>query len=116
MLSQNPSLDLLFAAMADPTRRQILDRLTHGPATVKQLAAPFAMSLAAIVQHVSVLENSGLITSQKLGRVRTCQIEPAAMRSAEGWISQRRTLWERRFNRLGAYLAEQHEDAKERSS
>ena len=116
MLSQNPSLDLLFAAMADPTRRQILDRLTHGPATVKQLAAPFSMSLPAIVQHVSVLESSGLITSQKVGRVRTCQIEPAAMRSAERWINERRSLWERRFDRLGTYLAELPEDSKERSS
>lgn len=116
MLSQNDSLSLMFAAMADPTRRRILDRLVRGSATVKQLAQPFSMSLPAIVQHVSVLESSGLIRSQKVGRVRTCQIEPAAMRRAERWISERRTMWERRFDRLGAYLTEHNADSKESSS
>lgn len=109
------SLDLAFSAMADPTRRQILDRLARGPASVKQLAEPFRMSLPAIVQHISALEKSGLISSHKTGRVRTCRIEAAAMRSAEQWISERRTLWERRLDRLGAYLAEQELDGKRNS-
>jgi len=110
MLSQNPKLDLLFHAMADPTRRLILDRLARGSATVSQLATPFRMSLPAVVQHLGVLEGSGLVRSEKIGRVRTCYIEPAAMRRAEQWISQRRLLWERRLDRLGEYLATQHDE------
>ncbi|MDQ2681170.1 MAG: metalloregulator ArsR/SmtB family transcription factor [Candidatus Eremiobacteraeota bacterium] len=107
MLSQSPTLDLMYQALADPTRRLILDRLTRSPATVSQIAKPFAMSLPAIVQHLGVLERSGLVRTEKLGRVRTCRIEPVAMRNAERWISERRTLWERRLDRLGAYLAKQ---------
>ncbi len=107
MLSQSTTLDLMYQALADPTRRLILDRLTRSPATVSQIAKPFAMSLPAVVQHLGVLERSGLVRTEKLGRVRTCHIEPVAMHNAERWISERRTLWERRLDRLDAYLAKQ---------
>ncbi|MFN2527358.1 MAG: ArsR/SmtB family transcription factor [Candidatus Baltobacteraceae bacterium] len=110
MLDQAPSLDLMFQALADPTRRLILERLTKGPATVSQLAQPFSMSLPAVVQHLSVLQGSGLVRTEKVGRVRTCHIEPLAMRSAEQWINERRVTWERRLDRLGAYLAQQNDE------
>jgi DNA-binding transcriptional ArsR family regulator len=99
-------MDRLFQALADPSRRAMVDRLTHGPASVSELARPFAMSLAAVVQHLHVLETSGLVRSQKLGRVRTCAVEPVALRAAERWIADRRTVWEERLDRLGEYLAE----------
>jgi len=104
MLSQSPSLDLMFQALADPTRRLMLERLTKGPATVSQLAAPFSMSLPAVVQHLGVLEGSGLVRTEKIGRVRTCHIEPIALRTAEDWIGERRTTWEKRLSALDAYL------------
>lgn len=96
----------MFQALADPSRRVMVERLTRGPASVSELAKPLAMSLPAVVQHLQVLEASGLVRSAKAGRVRTCHIEPKALRAAEQWISERRTLWERRLDRLGAYLAE----------
>ncbi len=99
-------LDRVFQALADPGRRHMVDRLSRGPASVSELGRPLAMSLAAVVQHVQVLEASGLIRSQKTGRTRTCSINPAALRSAESWIADRRTLWERRLDRLGDYLAD----------
>ncbi len=105
------SLDPVFQALADPTRRSIVERLSRGPATVSELAQPLAMSLSAVVQHLAVLEASGLVRSQKTGRVRTCRIEPAALASAEEWISARRAQWEHRLDRLAEYLAE--EDRKE---
>lgn len=104
MLNQSPALDLVFQALADPTRRMMVERLSRGPASVGELAKPFDMSLSAVVQHLSVLETSGLVRSEKTGRVRTCRVEPAAFRSAERWISARRSAWERRLDRLGAYL------------
>ncbi len=84
----------------------MVDRLTRGPATVSELAAPLPMSLAAVVQHVQVLEASGLVRSEKVGRVRTCRIEPVALRAAEQWMHDRRLEWERRLDRLGDLLAE----------
>src|SRR5271165_6663217 len=99
-------LDRVFHALADPGRRQMVERLTLGPASVSELGKPLAMSLAAVVQHVQVLEASGLVRSQKVGRTRTCQINPGALQSAEQWISERRSLWERRLDRLGDYLAD----------
>jgi DNA-binding transcriptional ArsR family regulator len=98
-------LNLVFQALADPTRRLLLDRLTRGPASVSELAQPFAMSLPAIVQHLHLLEASGLVRTEKVGRVRTCHIETAPLRNAEHWIGERRTNWERRFDRLGEILA-----------
>lgn len=84
----------------------MVERLSLGPASVSELARPLSMSLAAVVQHVQVLESSGLVRSQKIGRTRTCTIQPAAMQSAEQWISDRRSSWERKFDRLGEYLKE----------
>ena len=107
MLHQPDQLDLMFQALADPARRGMVERLTRGPASVSELAEPLDMTLSAVVQHLAVLEASGLVRTAKIGRVRTCQIEPKALRTAEQWIAERRTLWERRFDRLGAYLAEQ---------
>jgi DNA-binding transcriptional ArsR family regulator len=97
-------LDRVFQALADPGRRLMIDRLSRGPASVSELGKPLSMSLAAVVQHVQVLEASGLVRSQKIGRTRTCSINPAVMTSAETWISERRSLWERRLDRLGDYL------------
>jgi DNA-binding transcriptional ArsR family regulator len=100
-------VDLLFAALADPSRRAMVDRLTGGPASVSELARPLEMSLPAVVQHLHVLETSGLVRTEKLGRVRTCTIEPKALRAAEQWVADRRTAWERNLDQLGEYLAEQ---------
>jgi DNA-binding transcriptional ArsR family regulator len=99
-------VDLVFHALADATRRSILDRLSRGPASVSELARPLAISLPAVVQHLGVLQASGLVGSEKVGRVRTCHAEVAAMRQAEQWIGQRRAEWESRLDRLGEYLAE----------
>jgi DNA-binding transcriptional ArsR family regulator len=107
VLNSQPQLDLVFQALSDPTRRAIVERLGRGPASVSQLAQPFAMSLPAVLQHVAVLEASGLVTSAKVGRVRTCQINSRALSVAGRWIQERRTTWERRLDRLGAVLAEQ---------
>jgi len=106
MLDQMADLDRVFHALADPGRRVMLERLSKGPASVSELGKPLTMSLAAVVQHVQVLEESGLVRSQKLGRIRTCSLNPSALRSAEHWISERRSLIERRLDRLGDYLAE----------
>lgn len=105
MLNQSATLDLMFQALADPGRRSMLERLTRGPASVSELAKPLAMSLPAVVQHLQVLVASGLVKTEKVGRVRTCQLQPAALRSAEQWIADRRMNWERRLDRLGEYLA-----------
>ena len=99
-------IDRVFHALADPSRRVIVERLSRGSASVSELARPLSMSLPAVVQHLQVLETSGLVRSKKIGRVRTCQIEPAALRPVEQWISARRSNWERRLDRLGDYLAE----------
>src|SRR5215471_11861566 len=107
------SLDLVFQALADPTRRRIVERLCERPASVSQLAEPFAMSLPAVVQHLQVLEASGLVRTEKIGRVRTCHIQTDNLRTAERWIGERRTAWERRFDRLGDYLANQAEEDPE---
>jgi DNA-binding transcriptional ArsR family regulator len=106
-------IDLLFQALADPSRRAMVDRLTRGPASVSELARPLAMSLPAVVQHLHVLEASGLVRSQKLGRVRTCSVEPAALRTAERWIADRRTFWEQSLDRLGAYLADDYDQPQQ---
>ncbi len=105
VLNQAADLDRVFHALADPGRRVMVERLCRGPASVSELARPLAMSLAAVLQHVQVLEASGLVRSQKTGRTRTCSINPAVLRSAEQWISEQRIGWERRLDRLGAYLA-----------
>jgi len=107
MLNQSNALDRAFQALADPTRRHIVERLCRAPASVSELAQPLEMSLPAVVQHLQVLEASGLVKTEKAGRVRTCRVDPAAMRRVEQWIFQRRALWERRLDRLGEFLASQ---------
>jgi len=105
VVNQPPSLDQVFQALADPTRRGMVERLVRGPASVSELSRPLAMSLPAVLQHLQVLEAAGLVSSEKAGRVRTCRIEPAALRTAEAWITDQRTAWETRLDRLGDYLA-----------
>jgi DNA-binding transcriptional ArsR family regulator len=105
MLDQQ--LDRVFHALSDPTRRLMVERLTRGPASVSELAEPLDMTLAAVVQHLQVLEGSGLVSTAKVGRVRTCRIEAATLGAAETWINRRRALWERRLDRLGEVIAEQ---------
>ena len=100
----NRSLDLAFHALGDATRREMVARLAGGPLSVSELARPLPMSLPAVLQHLSVLETAGLVVSQKSGRVRTCQLEPAAVARAEQWLNAQRGEWERRLDRLGAYL------------
>jgi DNA-binding transcriptional ArsR family regulator len=114
MLNQAPPLDLVFHALADPTRRVMVERLSRGPASVSALAKPLTISLPAVLQHLHVLETSGVVRSEKVGRVRTCRIEPAALRTVERWVAGRRASWERRLDRLGDYLAEQDTQPKER--
>jgi DNA-binding transcriptional ArsR family regulator len=103
----NQSLDRVFQALADPTRRGMVERLVRGPASVSELSRPLAMSLPAVMQHLQVLEDAGLVRSEKTGRVRTCRIEPDTLRAAEAWITGQRTAWETRLDRLGDYLAGQ---------
>jgi DNA-binding transcriptional ArsR family regulator len=100
----NYQLDRTYQALGDATRRALVQRLTLGPATVSELAAPLPMSLPAVMLHLKVLEASGLVKSEKQGRVRTCRIEAAMLSEAERWISERRAMWERNLDRLGDYL------------
>jgi DNA-binding transcriptional ArsR family regulator len=104
MLNESIELDRLFHALADPARRAMLERLSRGPAPVSELARPLPMSLPAAMQHLGVLEAAGLVRSEKVGRVRTCAIELQLLSQAEQWINARRSEWEHRLDRLGAYL------------
>ena len=112
--TRQAAVDVVFGALSDGNRRAMIDRLILGPASVSELARPLGISLPAVVQHLHVLEASGLVSSHKQGRVRTCRIEPAALSNAESWIAERRATWERRLDRLGEYLAE-HPDLPKRS-
>jgi len=100
-------IDRLFHALGDPTRRAILDRLTSGPASVSRLAEPLGVTLTAVAQHLQILEEVSLVHTEKLGRVRTCRIEPAGFHLLENWIRDHRTAWERKLDRLGELLAEE---------
>ena len=100
----NYQLDKTFAALADPTRRAMVERLVQGPASVSELARPLPMSLPAAMLHLKVLEESGLVTSEKVGRVRTCRIDPQMLSQAETWVAERRQMWEHNLDRLGAFL------------
>lgn len=104
------SLDRVFHALADPTRRAIVERLVGGPATVSALAAPFDMTLSAVGQHVQLLEGSGVVRTSKVGRTRTVALVPEALAAAEAWFTSHRARWERRFDRLGELLAEPEEN------
>jgi len=101
MLNPRTNIDRVFHALGDPTRRAIVERLSAGPVSVSKLAKPLDITLAAVVQHLQVLEKSGLVHTQKVGRVRTCRMEPRGLTVVERWISDRRSLWERRLDRLG---------------
>lgn len=103
---QSVSVERIFHALGDPTRRAIVEKLTDGPLSVSSLAKPLKITLAAVVQHLQVLEHSGLIQTTKVGRTRTCRIEPKGLSVAEQWIRDRRAVWDRRLDRLGDLLAE----------
>ena len=104
MLKQSESLDRVFLALADPSRRAMVERLTRGPASVSELAKPLRMTLSAVVQHLALLEESGLVTSRKTGRIRTCRIEPRRLGTAQTWLAKQRAHWEARFDRMDALL------------
>jgi len=106
MLNHQAHLDQVFHALADPTRRAMLERLTRGPASVSELAAPAAMSLAAVMQHLQVLEDSRLLRSEKQGRVRVCTLNPDVLARAEAWLGERRGFWGTQLDQLGDILAE----------
>jgi DNA-binding transcriptional ArsR family regulator len=106
MLDQTIDLDRTFQALADKSRRTMVERLTLGPASVSELAEPLAMSLAAVVQHVQVLEACGVVKTRKVGRTRVCRIDPVAITRAEKWITDQRQIWESRLDRLGDFLSE----------
>ena len=106
MHRKKPDIDRVFHALGDPSRRAIVEKLSEGPLSVSRLAEPLDITLAAVVQHLQVLEESGLVQTEKVGRVRTCRIETAGLSAAEKWIGDRRSMWERRFDRLGDLLAE----------
>ena len=106
MLQYQEPLDLAFQALSDPTRRAMVERLARGPASVSELTQPFDMSMSAVMQHLKVLEASGLVSSEKVGRVRTCRVDPQALTAAERWLNDRRRSVERSLDRLGAFLDE----------
>ena len=106
MPSRKVDIDRVFQALGDPTRRALVEKLSEGPISVSRLAEPLQITLAAVVQHLQTLEQSGLVRTEKLGRVRTCRLEPTVLRAAEQWIHGLRSTWERRLDRLGDVLAE----------
>lgn len=106
MLNYSKPVHRIFHALADPTRLSMFEKLCGGPASVSELASELPVSLPAVLQHLAVLEADGIVRSKKIGRVRTCRIEPAALRNADEWVAKRRAMWERSLNRLGDYLTE----------
>ncbi len=106
---QKVNIDRVFHALGDPTRRIIVEKLSDRPLSVSLLAKPLAMTLAAVIQHLEILEKSGLVQTEKVGRIRTCRIEPTGLSVMEKWVNDRRQLWETRFDRLGELLAEPDE-------
>ena len=107
---QKVNIDRVFHALGDPTRRAMVEKLSKRPLSVSLLAKPLAISLAAVIQHLEILEKSGLVQTEKVGRVRTCSIKTAGLSVAEKWLDERRTTWEERFDRLGDLLAEPDEN------
>jgi DNA-binding transcriptional ArsR family regulator len=107
MTCLTPVVERVFHALGDPMRRAMVEKISEGPISVSRLAQPFEMSLAAVVQHLKILEQSGLIHTEKVGRVRTCRIEPAGLSAAGDWIEHLRSTWERRLDRLGELLADE---------
>ena len=113
MPQSKPDIDRIFQALGDPTRRALLEKLSDGPISVSRLAEPLAISLAAVVQHLQVLEECGLVRTEKNGRVRTCRIEPTGLDAATQWIAARRSRWEQRLDALGDLLAEEEAEEEE---
>ena len=113
MLQYQEPLDLAFQALSDPTRRRMVERLSAGPVSVSQLAEPLPMSMSAVMQHLKILEAAGLVRSEKVGRVRTCRVEPEALTAAERWLNARRRSVERSLDRLGAFLDEIKPDTED---
>jgi DNA-binding transcriptional ArsR family regulator len=109
MTDEKSDIHRVFHALGDPTRRTIMEKLSEGPISVSQLALPLHITLAAVVQHLQVLEESGLVHTEKVGRVRTCRIEPQGLSLVEQWINDRRSVWEKRLDRLGDLLADPDE-------
>jgi DNA-binding transcriptional ArsR family regulator len=107
MPARKPNVDAVFHALGDPTRRAMLETLSKGPVSVSRLAEPLDITLAAVVQHLQILEESGLVHTEKVGRVRTCTMEPGGLTIVEQWILNRRNIWERRLDRLGGLLTEE---------
>jgi DNA-binding transcriptional ArsR family regulator len=112
MSTPKPNIDRVFHALGDPMRRAIMEKLSQGPISVSRLAEPLGVTLAAVVQHLQILEESGLVRTEKAGRVRTCSIEPAGLAVAKQWIDDRRSVWERQLDRLGDFLAEPDDSSK----
>jgi len=108
-------IDAVFKALADPTRRDVLQRLSAGTASASELAQPFAMALPSFMQHLSVLETAGLVRSRKVGRVRMYELVPKSLKTAEDWLAEQRTLWERRLDQLDSYVRELHKKRKEQA-
>ena len=106
MHAQTVDVNRVFHALSDATRRQMIERLSEGPVSASELAKPLGVSLAAVVQHLQLLEECSLVRSEKIGRTRLCRMEPAGLRAVEKWITDRRASWERKFDRLGDLLAE----------
>jgi DNA-binding transcriptional ArsR family regulator len=111
VLNQLDETDVVFHALSDPTRRRIVEQLSLGPASVSELAAPLPMSMPAVVQHLQVLQASGLVQSEKVGRVRTCRLVVKRLDTVQDWIDARRALWERRLDRLGDFLVAEQTSA-----
>ncbi len=113
MKRKKPNIDRIFHALGDPTRRAMVEKLSQGTMSVSQMAEPFDMTLAAVVQHLQVLEECGLVQTEKVGRVRSCRIEPTGLDAMEQWIRDRRSIWERRLDRLGDLFADENEKPPE---
>jgi DNA-binding transcriptional ArsR family regulator len=107
MRRNKPDIDRVFHALGDPSRRAMVEKLSEGPISVSRLAEPLSITLAAVVQHLQVLEESGLVQTEKVGRVRTCRLEPDGLSAARQWIDDRRTVWERKLDRLADILGEE---------
>lgn len=107
MRKHEVDVNRVFDALSDATRRQMIERLSEGPASVSHLAKPLGISLAAVVQHLQILEECALVRSEKVGRTRICRMEPTGLSAAEKWIQQRRSQWERKLDRPGALLAQE---------
>ncbi len=113
MARRQVNIDRVFYALSDATRRAMIERLSERPLSVSLLAKPFPITLAAVIQHLEILEMSGLVHTEKVGRVRTCRLEPQGFSWAEQWMNERRTMWEQRFDRLAELLAEDEQKGKE---